>query len=876
MLLVYLSFFATLLYSQSTTFQWAKSFGGNLDDWGRYITTDNLGNVYTIGWFDGIVDFDPGVGVNTLTSGGAKDVFISKTNSNGDFIWAKSIGGNGIDVGYSIAVDAFGNVYSIGAFSSIVDFNPGIGTYTLSSIGLNDVFILKLDIAGNFVWAKTMGGNGDDSASGLAIDTLGNICLVGSFQGIADFDPNAGINNLTSSGGMDIFISKYDSVGNLIWVKNMGGSLMDYGYAIDLDKNGNVYTSGYFSGTADFDPGVSISTQTSMGSGDVFISKLDQAGNFVWAKSFGGTSIDVCNSVCTDFSGNIYLTGGFENTVDFDPSVASTTLTVNGLKDIFISKFDSSGNFLWVKRMGGTGSDYAYSIVTDTTQNVLISGVFANTVDFDPGTGVYNLTSNGSNDAVVLKVNNLGNLIWAISFGGSGNEYGTSLIVNKFNNVFACGSFNSTVDFDPNLSIFNLTSNGNGDVFIQKMVQCYAPLTLSIVGTNSLCLNSSANLVASGATSYTWNTGAILSSVILTPTVTSTYVVSGSNDFGCIGSQAVTVTVNNSCADVWPGDANSDGLADNLDVLELGLHFTQTGVSRASVSSTWQSCFANNWTGTITNGKNLNHSDCNGDGIINDDDTLAIYNNYGLIHAFKTAQTTTVNPQLSIVPDQSFVVKGTWGTASIYLGDATNSINNINGLAYTMDFDKNLIETNNIYIEYQNSFFDAGQNLDFKKLDFATGKIYAASTHTLNNNVSGFGKIAILHYQIKSTLSSAQVLNFGITQAVQSDASGTISPLTSGSGSLTATIDVGLLEEILNDNAISVNPNPTNGSLTTNSKTELQKIEIVSITGQVLLSENPMNVSHTLYLESLSNGIYFVNVYQNDLVVKREKIVLNK
>lgn len=327
--------------------------------------------------------------------------------------------------------------------------------------------------------------------------------------------------------------------------------------------------------------------------------------------------------------------------------------------------------------------------------------------------------------------------------------------------------------------------------------------------------------------------------------------------------------------DVWPGDANSDGAADNLDVLELGLHCTQTGPARTTTSNTWQSYFANNWTGTITNGKNLNHSDCNGDGIINDNDTLAIYNNYGLSHAFKPAQTTTVNPQLSIIPDQPSVVKGAWGTASIYLGDVTNNINNINGVAFTVNFDNTLIEANNIYIEYQNSFLDAGQNLRFRKPDFANGKIYTATTHTVNNNVSGYGKVATLHYQIKSTLSSAQVLNFGITQAIQSDASGTISPLTSGSGSLTATIDVGL-QEYISSNLIAVSPNPTNGSLTINSKTDLQKIEVASITGQVLLTEVPANSSHTLHLENFANGIYFINLYQNDRIVKRAKIVLNK
>jgi hypothetical protein len=405
-------------------------------------------------------------------------------------------------------------------------------------------------------------------------------------------------------------------------------------------------------------------------------------------------------------------------------------------------------------------------------------------------------------------------------------------------------------------------------------IAVYPNPSILISGSTQLCQNSSGHLSATGANSYTWSSGSTTSSVTVTPTTTSTYSVIGTDLNNCSNTQTVSVVVDSACQDVWPGDANSDGIANNLDVLELGLHFTQTGAPRVSTSNTWQSYFSNNWIGTITNGKNLNHSDCNGDGTINDNDTLAIFNNYGLTHTFKTAQTTIVNPQLSIVPDQAAVIKGSWGTASIYLGDATTNINNVNGVAFTVDFDNTLIEANSVYIEYQNSFVDAGQNLHFKKLDFANGKIFTATTHTTNNNVSGNGLIAKLHFQIKITLIAPSVLNLGLSQGYKSEIIGIVTPLTSGNGSLTATIDVGLQE--LNGNVVSISPNPTNGSLTINSKTELQKIEVVAITGQLLLSEVPTNVSHTLLLDNFANGIYFVNLYQNNRIVKREKVILNK
>jgi hypothetical protein len=399
--------------------------------------------------------------------------------------------------------------------------------------------------------------------------------------------------------------------------------------------------------------------------------------------------------------------------------------------------------------------------------------------------------------------------------------------------------------------------------------------TLTVTGTNTVCLGTSSGFISTGATTYTWNTGQNTSSISVNPTATTIYTVWGGDINGCVNSQTVSVTVDNTCADVWPGDANSDGTADNLDVLELGLHYTQTGTPRASISNNWQSYFANNWTGTITNGSNLNHSDCNGDGTINDDDTLAIYNNYGLTHTFKPAQTNTVNTQLSIVPDQSSVVKGTFGTASIYFGDATTTINNINGVAFTVDFDNTLIESNSIWIEYQNSFMDAGQNLHFRKLDFANNKLFTASTHTVSNNVSGFGKIAILHYQISSSLATDEVLNLGLSYANQSSATGSITPLSTGTGTLMAIgASVGVKESLLNGNVL-ISPNPTNGILNISFNTIPQntKIELYNSIGALVLSETMNNKTNAINVMDLSSGIYFMKVLEGNKVVAVKKVV---
>jgi hypothetical protein len=393
----------------------------------------------------------------------------------------------------------------------------------------------------------------------------------------------------------------------------------------------------------------------------------------------------------------------------------------------------------------------------------------------------------------------------------------------------------------------------------------------------SVCVGTSTILNVSGANTYSWTTGATTASMSVSPTTTTTYSVTGTSLNNCSSTQTVAVTVNPNCQDVWPGDANSDGTADNFDVLELGLHFTQIGPARASTSNAWQAHFASNWTGTISNGKNVNHSDCNGDGTIDSNDTLAIFNNYGLTHTFKQAEQIVTNPQLRIVPDQNAVSKGSWGTASVFLGEASAPVTNINGLAFTLTFDQNLIDANSFYIEYPTSFINAAnQNLKFQKPDFANGKLYTATTHTNNTNVSGNGRIATLHYKIKSTLATDEVLNIGITQTKQSNAAGVLTPLTAGTATVAAIgASVGM-DELSNGNSIGIYPNPANSSVTIHSSTPLEKVELLSITGQVVSSEKALGNQHQLDLTGIANGVYFVNVYTTDEKVARKKLVVQR
>jgi hypothetical protein len=321
---------------------WVIQLGGSAYDYGNSITTDASGNVYTTGSFSGTADFDPGVAVANLSAAGGTwdvNVFIQKLDANGNFIWAKQMGGLGNDVGNSITTDASGNVYTTGHFTGVTDFDPGAGTEELTSVGYTDAFIQKLDTNGDFAWVKQLGGNAENRANSISVDVNGNIYTIGDFAFSIDMDPGAGSFNLTALGSSwDVFIQKLDPNGDFVWAKQLGGYTEDKGKSITTDASGNVYTTGYFRGNADFDPGVGILNMTSTGITDVFVQKLNANGDLIWVEQLGGVYNNYGNSIATVGSGTVYVTGFFTGSDDFDPGVGTANLTSLGSADIFIQK----------------------------------------------------------------------------------------------------------------------------------------------------------------------------------------------------------------------------------------------------------------------------------------------------------------------------------------------------------------------------------------------------------------------------------------------------------------------------------------------------------------------------------------------------------
>ena len=369
---------------------------------------------------------------------------------------------------YGIAVDANGNSYVTGCFY----YSAIFGTTTLTSSGGFDIFVAKLDSSGNWLWAKKAGGIDFACGYSIAVDANGNNYVTGVFGESATFDATT----LTSSGGDDIFVAKIGHNGNWLWAKQAGGTNDDYGYSIAVDANGNNYVTGRFSGCATF----GATTLTSSGGDDIFVAKLDINGNWLWAKQAGGTDYDIVYSIAVDDNGNSYVTGYFWSSATF----GATTLTSSGQYDIFVAKMDSNGNWLWAKQAGGTSSDRGYSIAVDDNGNSYVTGYFEESATF----GATTLTSSGYEDIFVAKLNINGNWLWAKQAGGTSGDFGLSIAVDANGNSYVTGNFAESATFGTT----TLTSSGYGDIFVAKLGEVNSidlPDIISFSGIRSIYPN---------------------------------------------------------------------------------------------------------------------------------------------------------------------------------------------------------------------------------------------------------------------------------------------------------------------------------------------------------------------------------------------------
>lgn len=410
--------------------------------------------------------------------------------------WAKANTGNGTaEMAIDIAIDQQKNVYTVGYFNGTTDFMPGSGTVNLTTAGVEDAFIQKLDSLGNYVWAVRIGGTGADIARSVAINSAGEVIISGTFTNQVDMNPGTSTNNFGSaSTGTNSFILKLSSAGTYINCIALAGTGTEAILDLQIDGTDAIYTTGYFMGTVDFDPGAGTANFSSfLNTEDIFIAKYNSNLTYNTAIALGSGNTDIGYGLAFDPSGNLLATGEYRGTVDFDPSGVTNSLTCISQQDVFVAKYPNNlSSNIYAKSFSGTNNEKGYAIVSDNAGNAYITGEFAGKVDFNPSTAAADtlfFTSGASStaDAFLVKLDPSGNLVWADQIARmnmAGGVYGRSLAIDPQNNIYMTGDFQGYTDFDPSGDTASITWGGNRDMYIAKYDQNGNYLWAFNVGSN--------------------------------------------------------------------------------------------------------------------------------------------------------------------------------------------------------------------------------------------------------------------------------------------------------------------------------------------------------------------------------------------------------
>lgn len=609
---------------QNAVFNWAKQFSAPFGYFttGFKMTTDPAGNLYITGVFNGTVDVDPGPSSYYLNAQNGWNAYLCKLDANGNFLFGQNISaGTSSIISDAITVDNNGDVIVGGYFNGTGDFDPGVGLSSLSSNGNLDIFISKFNSSGQLIWNKQVGGTGVEVLNSLTTNSANDICFGGSFTDSVDFDPGSGSFIIISQGSSDAFVCKFNSTGAFSWVRKFKGFGQQEVTKVVVDGGNDICFYGFFDTSIDFSSGVSL---TSFGSDDIFIGKLNNSGNLLFAKQIGGSGLDLPKGLTLDFSDNIVLTGDFQSTdIDFDPGPQTFTLSsFLGLNSAFVCKLDNQGTLIWAKQFVGSADVNSDEVQVDSVNNIYSLGRFSGGFcDFDPSVKLFQLTA--YYDLYLSKLDSAGKFVFAKQIGGNGQIYPYDLHIHH-GSIYAVGDFYGGMDFDPEFSAYSMSAPYL-DAFILKLSSCQTPAlmnltpfshlnlcdqqstslnvsgngtiwwspatlvssvtagssifftppltvgnyayyaqtsstcpslpllitvtvnaipTVSIIGTDHLCLGSTATLSSIGASTYTWNGSLITSSIVVSPSDTTIYWVKGVDSNLCSDIDSLVLNIN--------------------------------------------------------------------------------------------------------------------------------------------------------------------------------------------------------------------------------------------------------------------------------------------------------------------------------------------
>jgi hypothetical protein len=467
--------FALAVTAQNRYWQWAKTVpqpdNAHTASDVRSVTTDAQGNVIATGYFySDSMTFGTYVIHNAGTPGSTENIYTVKYDASGNVLWARGGGGAREDFPAGVRTDRSGNIYVAGGFfSDSISFDG----HVLYNFGPTDTtcdgYVVKYDPNGNYLWGRTFGGNYYDGCDGLTTDAWGNVYLAGYFQSDSITIGSYKLYNSTTIHDHNGLLIKYDGAGNLKWVTAsvcIGGGVEEYGVA--CDAAGHATVAGRFAATASF----GSQTVQSPGENDIMIVQYDSMGNALWAQQAGGPFNDEPNAIATDASGNILVTGYFDSpNADFSGLLVAND-TTNESADIFLAKYDVSGNMLWAKGYGGSQNEIGFALTTDTGDNVYITGYYLSPMLVIGQDTLINSDQSGATDDIyVAGFDPSGNVLSAISAGGLSYDGGYGITADAANNIYVGGFFRSDQVSFGSTTLDNSTNTHNVEPFVARYSQ---------------------------------------------------------------------------------------------------------------------------------------------------------------------------------------------------------------------------------------------------------------------------------------------------------------------------------------------------------------------------------------------------------------------
>jgi hypothetical protein len=908
---------AILSYSScySQTWQWAKKGAGTNNEFGGISCTDPSGNIIATG----IYTSNPiQIGSFTLANmgTGTGDAFIAKYNSNGTVLWAQRLGGTNQEIISGITTDALGNIYVLGNFSSSSISNSTLSVTNTTTTATMDIFVAVFNPSGNILSLKSYGGIGNDFGGGCAYsNSLNMLFISGRYNSVtATFGSNTLTNTDGTGTSSDIFLASISSFVTFNWVTSTGsGSSNDAAVDLALDASSNPYFSGTFYNSSTFTTSIANTTLTTIGGQDIIFAKYSSTGTAQWAKNFGTNfsgANDFSGGISIDASNNIFLSGYSNNS----SLIAGTfTLTNSGGNDAFVAKTNSVGVFQWVNAISALGDQYVMRNTLDAFGNIYVAGSFSGTNTIVGTTTLTNSNPGTSTDGYVIKYNSAGVAQWANSISGANNESAAGISCDNLGNIYVAGTYSSGIaSFGTN----TLSLDGGTDSYIAKIGSC---LSTTISGTSTICAGLSTTLIASGATNYTWSTGATSSLIVVTPSTTTSYTLTG-NTGSCTAINPAPFVVT-----VLPASINAGA--------DFSLSCGQTQIIPATTNPT--SPINVVWTPTtaLSNSSVLSPSVNANLGAINYTVTATLSN--GCVAKDEITITTTVTPpQLCLVSVDSLGINNEiyWDKTLytkvdsfiVYRETAISVYSRIAALhksAFSMfvDTSRSVGGSNNgdpkytsyryklqirdscgnysdlnLSLYHQTMFVQDQQNSNFTWNPYAIeSSASPVSNYVLNRRDIITGATTTVAATTANSISDpmysslfagnvkwyVDAVGFNCNATAKINNTLVLKTRTKSNQSNEKTFPtIGIQKHFFSSIEADIYPNPTSDIITINLKGANVKdfyIEVKNIIGETVLLQENISNSQSLSLSQLAKGVYFLNIKNGNSLVVVKKITVN-